>query len=101
MRLKWKSSRLHDETIITPENLQTVETNNHLHHVEANFGIFEISCNGGRIYKDGTRQWMIYVRVPRASSREIITLDKIRGHLADAILAAENALFATAYQTGG
>jgi hypothetical protein len=52
-------------------------------------GFFEISCIPGRTYQDGTKQYMIYLRVPNADSREIITLTKARGHLDDAKAVAE------------
>ena len=54
------------------------------------FGIFEIACRcNTRKYKDGTTQYMIYLSVPSADSKEIITLAKVRGHLADAKAVAE------------
>ena len=58
---------------------------------EANIGGIKLSCTcNGRVYKDGTRQYMVYLYVPMADSREIITITKVRGHLDDAKLAAEN-----------
>jgi len=42
-----------------------------------------------RVYKDGTRQYMIYLSVPSADSKEIITVTKVRGYLADAKAKAE------------
>lgn len=56
------------------------------------YGIFEISCCPGREYKDGTRQFMIYLCVPSAASKEIITLTKVRGYIKDAKLKAEEFL---------
>ena len=53
----------------------------------------EISCFPNcREYKDGTKQYMIYLRVPNADSKEIITITKVRGHLADAKTKAEEFL---------
>ena len=40
-------------------------------------------------YKDGTAWYMIYLSVPGADSKEIITLKKVRGYRSDAIKAAE------------
>lgn len=68
--MKWKDSRMGD-------------------YSELRIGFFEISCMHGRTYQDGTKQYMIYLRVPNADSREIITLTKVRGHLDDAKAAAE------------
>ena len=58
---------------------------------DTTFGILQISCVGSirKPYKDGTRQYMIYLLVPGADSKEIITLTKVRGHLADAKAEAE------------
>jgi hypothetical protein len=57
----------------------------------AAFGILQISCVGSirGPFKDGSRQYMIYLSVPVADSKEIITLTKVRGHLADAKAEAE------------
>jgi hypothetical protein len=57
---------------------------------KATLGILEISCCcNERVYKDGSRQYMIYLRVPVADSKEIITLTKVRGQLSDAKMEAE------------
>ena len=57
---------------------------------DGELGIFHISCVcNQRKYKDGTRQYMIYLSVPSADSKEIITLAKVRGHLANAKAKAE------------
>lgn len=49
-----------------------------------------ISCRSNcRVYKDGTKQYMIYFSIPCADSKEIITITKIRGMLDDAKAAAE------------
>ena len=54
-------------------------------------GDIELSClRNGREYKDGTHQWMVYLNVPFADSKEIITITKVRGHIDDAKAAAEN-----------
>lgn len=50
-----------------------------------NTNILDISILAGREYKDGTQQWSIYLKIPTASSSEIITLDKIRGTKDEAI----------------
>lgn len=53
----------------------------------------EISCfPNQREYKDGTRQYMIYLRVENADSKETITVMKVRGHLSDAKEKAEEFL---------
>lgn len=53
-------------------------------------GGIELSClRNGREYKDGTHQWMVYLCVPGADSKEIITVTKVRGHLENAKAAAE------------
>ena len=49
-----------------------------------NAPILDISIFRGRGYKDGTHQYMIYLCIPSAKSREIITLDKVRGTMDDA-----------------
>ena len=56
---------------------------------EINVGFLNISCVYGREYQDGTKQYMIYLRVPNADSREVITLTKVRGHIDDAKAAAK------------
>ena len=56
-------------------------------------GGIEISCTRNqRLYKDGTRQYMIYLKVWSADSKEIITLTKVRGCLDDAKREAEKFL---------
>lgn len=54
-------------------------------------GFLQISCRSSirGQYKDGSRQYMIYLYVPGADSKEIITLTKVRGQLADAKRKAE------------
>ena len=58
---------------------------------EIKLGFLEISCTRSirGSYKDGSHQYMIYLRVPNADSKEIITLAKVRGQLADAKAEAE------------
>ncbi len=57
---------------------------------EITIGGIEISCTRNqRLYKDGTRQYMVYLKVWSADSKEIITLTKVRGNLDDAKIAAE------------
>lgn len=57
---------------------------------EITIGGIEISCTRNqRLYKDGTRQYMVYLRVWSADSKETITLTKVRGNLDDAKIAAE------------
>lgn len=90
MKLKWVCDNFNETIDITDENISKVAVN----HAETMVGILELSVFAGRIYKDNTRQWMIYLRCPNANSKEIITLDKIRGKLPDAIEAAEKKLFA-------
>ena len=56
-------------------------------------GSMEISCTRNqRLYKDGTRQYMVYLRVFPADSKETITLTKVRGNLDDAKITAEKFL---------
>lgn len=55
----------------------------------ANLGPLEITCHMGRLYSDGTHQYSIWLSVPGSDSREIITVTKIRGTLADAQAEAE------------
>lgn len=55
-------------------------------------GALQITCTSGREYKDGSKQFMVYLRVPWAHSKEIITLTKVRGCLKDAKLEAEDIL---------
>ena len=57
---------------------------------ETNIGGVHLSCcRNGRIFKDGTHQYMIYLSLPGADSKEVITLTKVRGYLADAQAKAE------------
>ena len=52
---------------------------------DAYIGDIQLSCiHNLREYKDGTRQYMIYLRVDNADSKEIITVTKVRGRLEDA-----------------
>ena len=60
--------------------------------VGCNAPILDISIFRGRGYKDGTHQYMIYLCIPSAKSREIITLDKVRGTMEDAELRANEIL---------
>lgn len=56
-------------------------------------GSMEISCTRNqRLYKDETRQYMVYLKVFPADSKEIITLTKVRGNLDDAKREAEKFL---------
>lgn len=61
-----------------------VDDNGHGKSV-TNFSIFEILCvKNGKKYSDGTGEYMIYLSVPSACSREIITLAKVKGYLDEA-----------------
>lgn len=89
MILDWKSLRADENApLITPENV-------HEHtQAHAKFGVFELLVSfSQRLYKDGTRQYQAYVYIPGAESSQWITLVRVRGHLADAIEAAEYKLF--------
>ena len=52
-------------------------------------GVHLSCCRNRRIFKDGTYQYMIYLSIPGADSKEVITLTKVRGYLADAQAKAE------------
>lgn len=53
-------------------------------------GDIELECVSFRNpYKDGTRLWSIWLYVPGADSKEVITIAKVRGHLEDARIKAE------------
>ena len=57
---------------------------------DTTLGILHISCVcSNRKFKDGTKLYMIYLSVPNADSKEVITLTKIRGCLSDAKQKAE------------
>ena len=89
MTLTWKLDIFDNPgTVITEENAHKYE------HANSRFGAFNLSatCNL-RHFKDGTREYMVYLYIPCASSSEWITLVRIRGNLLDAINAAERALF--------
>lgn len=92
MILEWKRSRYErPATFITEENAHEYE------HAEAEFGAFNLNaCHNQRRFKDGTHEYMVYLFIPRASSAEWITLVRVRGHLLDAMKAAETALFGNA-----
>lgn len=59
----------------------------------ASLGPLCITCHCGREYKDETYQYSIWLSCPGSDSKEIITVAKIRGRLADAQAEAES-LFA-------
>lgn len=89
MTLIWKVDEGPEKvTNISPKNAHGYE------HASSQFGAFSLhaTCNL-RHFKDGTREYMVYLHVPCASSSEWITLVRIRGNLLDAINAAERALF--------
>ena len=53
-------------------------------------GGIELECVSFRKpYKDGTQLWSIWLSVPGSSSKEIITITKVRGYLEDARAKAE------------
>lgn len=91
MILKWHFYDVNSagEIYLNEENVSE-----YLHrHARAQFGVFEVSVEPCRLYKDGTRQWLVLFYCPEASSKELITLTKPRGYLADAIKAAEDFIF--------
>ncbi len=52
-------------------------------------GDLHLCCRRGRVYKDGTYQYSFWISVPGGESTEVITVAKVRGHLADAQAKAE------------
>lgn len=87
MILLWKKSRYDNPGIvITEENAHEYQ------HAEADFGKFRLNIVAGRLYKDGTRQFMARVLIHGDAFTEA-TLVRVRGHLLDAIRATERALF--------
>ena len=57
---------------------------------ETYIGDVHLSCShNGRTFKDGTLQYKIYLSLPGADSKEVITLTKVRGYLSDAQAKAE------------
>lgn len=55
-----------------------------INEAKITLGILEFDCIPGRVYKDGTFQYSIWLSVPGSDSRAVITVTKIRGHLPDA-----------------
>lgn len=90
---KWKDKRNANE-IINFEDFHNCDAS-------VDLNIFHISCTRNlREYKDGTYQYMIYLSVPGADSKEIITLTKVRGKLIDAIKRAETILLKGTFSSG-
>lgn len=88
MNLIWKQI-CSPHMLITPDNAHRYDVLD----VMSKFGVFNLNIISNRQFKDGTREYMVYLYAPDASSSEWITLVRIRGHLIDAIEAAEKFLF--------
>lgn len=88
MTLKWTTDRYDKNApVLTPEN-----ANEHI-RADADFGAFYLNAGAGRVFKDGTRDFRVYIYIPGAESCQWITLVRVRGHLLDVIKAAERKLF--------
>ena len=88
MVLLWKKCRYDN-----PGVLLTEKNANDYHHAEAEFGKFGLNIVEGRKYKDGTHEYLCRMYPIGSNSYAEFTLIRIRGHLLDAISAAEKALF--------